>query len=158
MMRRTTRQRREILKALRATTRHPTAAELYAQVRRRAPRVSLGTVYRNLRRLVEEGEALLIETGLGPGHFDGTTRPHHHVTCVSCASVRDVEVGRVLVMEPRVKGERRYRFLGHRLDFFGVCPKCRGRGKDSGAPARKAPGMRMAPSGDEGMRVRPRGR
>lgn len=121
---RMTRQRGQILEALRATTLHPTASELHDQVRRDMPRVSLGTVYRNLKRLVGEGAALQIDTGAGPTHFDGTTRAHHHVTCVSCSSVRDVQVGRVLIMPPRVKGEKRYRFLGHRLDFFGICPKC----------------------------------
>ncbi len=124
MTRRMTRQRRRILDALRSTTLHPTAAELYDRVRREMPRVSLGTVYRNLKTLVGDGDALQIDTGAGPSHFDGTTRPHHHVTCVSCSSVRDVEVGRMLVMPPRVKGEKRYRFLGHRIEFFGICPEC----------------------------------
>jgi Fur family ferric uptake transcriptional regulator len=120
-----TKQRRRILEALRATTLHPTASELYDRVRRDMPRVSLGTVYRNLKLLVGEGDALQLDTGAGRSHFDGTTRPHHHVTCVACSSVRDVEVGRMLILAPRVKGQRAYRFLGHRLEFFGVCPECR---------------------------------
>jgi Fe2+ or Zn2+ uptake regulation protein len=58
---RLTRPRRVILEVVRATEAHPSAALVYPQVRRRLPRVSLGTVYRNLRRLAAEG--LLQERG-----------------------------------------------------------------------------------------------
>ena len=56
-----TRQRRVILEALRGTTSHPTADEVYEMVRRRLPRISLGTVYRNLEILSGEGLVAKLE-------------------------------------------------------------------------------------------------
>jgi hypothetical protein len=52
---RSTMPRRVILDVVRTTDTHPTAAFVFDRVRRRLPRVSLGTVYRNLRRLAAEG-------------------------------------------------------------------------------------------------------
>ena len=69
---RLTRQRRIILEVVRATDAHPTAALVYRRVRRRLPRVSLATVYRNLRTLAAEG--VLTERADPSGvRFDGNT-------------------------------------------------------------------------------------
>src|SRR5499425_1903888 len=74
--------RRVILEVLRGTESHPTAEWVHRVVRRRLPRVSLGTVYRNLRLLVAEG---LVQELPGPhARFDGNTSEHHHFTCVGC--------------------------------------------------------------------------
>src|SRR3989441_7060695 len=86
---RLTRQRRIILEVVRATDAHPTAALVYWRVRRRLPRVSLATVYRNLRTLAAEG--FLTERADPSGvRFDGNTAPHDHFTCVACGRIYDV--------------------------------------------------------------------
>src|SRR2546428_13877357 len=86
---RLTRPRRLILDVLRATDAHPTAAFVYQRVRRRLPRVSLATVYRNLRMLAAEG--LLAERADAGGmRFDGNTGPHDHFTCLACGRLYDV--------------------------------------------------------------------
>src|SRR5207302_5837847 len=90
---RLTRQRRIILEVVRATDAHPTAAFVYRRVRRRLPRVSLATVYRNLRMLAAEG--FLAERADEAGmRFDGNTGPHDHFTCLACRRIYDVP-GRV---------------------------------------------------------------
>lgn len=122
---RVTEQRRRILERLRETTAHPTAAELYETVRRDLPRISLATVYRNLKMLVGHGQALQLDSGLGPSRFDGDTRLHSHATCVQCARVSDVDVGPVTGIRPRVRKGHDFNILGHRLEFFGVCGECR---------------------------------
>src|SRR5882672_7526392 len=74
--------RRVVLDVVRATESHPTAEWVHQMVRRRLPRVSLGTVYRNLRLLVAEG---LVNELPGPhARFDGNISEHHHFTCVAC--------------------------------------------------------------------------
>src|SRR5882762_4447255 len=81
---RLTKPRRLILDVVRATDVHPTAAFVYRRVRRRLPRVSLATVYRNLRVLAAEG--LLAERTDAAGlRFDGNAEPHDHFTCVGGA-------------------------------------------------------------------------
>ena len=86
---RLTRPRRLILDLVRGTDAHPSAALVYREVRRRLPRVSLATVYRNLRMLAAEG--LLSERADAGGmRFDGNTDPHDHFTCVACGRIYDV--------------------------------------------------------------------
>src|SRR3989441_1083128 len=89
---RLTRQRRIILEVVRATDAHPTAALVYRRVRRRLPRVSLATVYRNLRVLAAEG-FLAERADTGGLRFDGNTRPHDHFTCLVCGRIYDVPAG-----------------------------------------------------------------
>src|SRR5262245_53016785 len=80
--------RRVVLEVVRATDSHPTAELVHRMVRRRLPRVSLGTVYRNLRLLVAEG---LVKEVPGPhARFDGNTSEHHHFTCLHCGRIADV--------------------------------------------------------------------
>ena len=77
--------RRVVLDVVRATETHPTAEWVHRMVRRRLPRVSLGTVYRNLRLLVAEG---LVKELPGPhARFDGNLSEHHHFTCLSCGRI-----------------------------------------------------------------------
>ena len=86
---RLTRPRRLILDLVRGTDAHPSAAVVYREVRRHLPRVSLATVYRNLRMLAAEG--LLSERAEAGGtRFDGNTDPHDHFTCVACGRIYDV--------------------------------------------------------------------
>src|SRR5882724_8147083 len=81
--------RRVVLEVLRGTDAHPTAESVHRLVRRRLPRVSLGTVYRNLRLLVAEGLAAEIP---GPhARFDANMDAHHHFTCVRCGRIVDVD-------------------------------------------------------------------
>jgi Fe2+ or Zn2+ uptake regulation protein len=125
---RLTRPRRVILEVVRATEAHPSAALVYPQVRRRLPRVSLGTVYRNLRRLAAEG--LLQERGEPTGlRFDGNTAPHDHSTCVACGRVLDVP--RRHVVPPLRQPARGLEILSHRVEFYGRCDPCRCRGVPS---------------------------
>jgi len=125
---RLTRPRRIILEVVRATDVHPSASAVYAQVRRRLPRVSLGTVYRNLRRLAAEGlvQERAEPTGL---RFDGNTAPHDHFTCVSCGRVLDVP--RRGVAPPLQAPARGLEILSHRVEFYGRCGACRRRGGPS---------------------------
>src|SRR5688500_2570446 len=80
--------RRVVLEVVRGTDSHPTAERVHEMVRRRLPRVSLGTVYRNLRLLVETG---LVKELPGPhARFDGNATDHHHFTCTECGRIVDV--------------------------------------------------------------------
>jgi len=121
---RLTRPRRVILEVVRATDAHPSAALVYEAVRRRLPRVSLGTVYRNLRRLAAEG---LVRERAEPGglRFDGNLAPHDHFTCVACGRVLDVPRRRPTpAPEAPVPG---LEILSHRVEFYGRCGACRRR-------------------------------
>jgi Fur family transcriptional regulator, ferric uptake regulator len=120
-----TTQRTIILEELGKLKTHPTVDELYRIVRRRLPRISLGTVYRNLEILSGSGLIQKIEVPGTMKRFDGDTDTHHHVRCISCGAVSDVGSGHTIVV-PEITGDvEGYRIIGCRLDLIGVCPRCR---------------------------------
>ncbi len=86
------RQRESIKEYLMSTKEHPTADVIYQHVREENPKISLGTVYRNLTLLVELGEVRKIPTGDGTDHFDADTSAHSHYFCRCCHRLMDVDV------------------------------------------------------------------
>jgi len=122
---RMTTQRTIILEELGKLKTHPTADELYRIVRRRLPKISLGTVYRNLEILSGSGLIQKIEVPGTMKRFDGEAQTHHHVRCVSCGAVSDVGPGHTIIV-PEITGDvEGYRIVGCRLDLIGICPRCR---------------------------------
>ena len=122
---RNTPQRRVILEELQKVASHPTAVELYESVRRRMPRISLGTVYRNLELLAKTGTIGKLTFGGTEARFDGNPDCHYHVRCVRCGRVDDLDglPPEPVPVEPGQAGG--YQILGHRLEFVGICPRCR---------------------------------
>lgn len=84
------RKRAAILEALRGTKCHPTADWVYRRLKPQYPDLSLGTVYRNLGRFCESGQAVSLGVIRGQEHFDGDTRPHAHLVCGKCGAVVDI--------------------------------------------------------------------
>jgi len=120
---RNTRARRIILETVRATDVHPTAEWVFERARRDLPRVSLGTVYRNLRLLVREG--LLAERAdAGGSRFDGNLSEHQHFTCVACGRVFDLRAPVRRTVPLRVASQTGFEVLRHRIEFFGRCADC----------------------------------
>jgi Fe2+ or Zn2+ uptake regulation protein len=141
---RLTNPRRVVLEVVRGTESHPTAAGVHRAVRRRLPRVSLGTVYRNLRLLVAEG---LVQELPGPhARFDGNLAEHHHFTCLGCGRMADV-AGPVTephsrALRARVAAEGGFSVTHHRIEFYGRCPACRMR-RGGGGPGGRARARRV---------------
>jgi Fe2+ or Zn2+ uptake regulation protein len=139
--------RRVVLEVVRGTDSHPTAERVHEMVRRRLPRVSLGTVYRNLRLLVAQG---LVNELPGPhARFDGNVSDHHHFTCLGCGRIADVAGtmtephSRALCL--RVAAQSGLSVSHHRIDFYGRCPECREGA--SGKPARRKGGAAAGAAG-----------
>jgi len=101
--------------------------ELFMMVRKRIPRISLGTVYRNLDRLVAEDEIQKIATGEGITRFDGTPSPHYHIRCIRCGRVDDVPMEYDSGLDKALQGRSECAVMGHSIEFKGMCPECRGR-------------------------------
>jgi len=124
-LQRITQQRRVILEELRKRSSHPTADELHRQVRRRLPRVSLGTVYRNLDVLARAGLVRRLDLAGGKVRFDGDPSEHYHVRCVECGRVSDVARGQITAPQWPAQVVNGHTITGYRLEFEGVCPQCR---------------------------------
>ncbi len=86
------RQRESIKEYLMSTQEHPTADVIYQHVKENYPKISLGTVYRNLTLLVDLGAVRKISAGDGTEHYDADTSAHSHYYCRCCHRVMDLEV------------------------------------------------------------------
>lgn len=146
---RNTPQRRVILEELRQVTSHPTAAELYELVRTRMPKVSLGTVYRNLDFLARRGTIQKLTLGRSEARFDGNPDHHYHVRCVGCGRVDDVNGVSADFSPEDLDRVHDYQILGHRLEFVGVCGRCR-RMQEEDAGIAADPVFRLSQSGQNG--------
>jgi len=120
-----TRQRQVILEEIRKMEYHPNADEVYEAVRRRMPRISLGTVYRNLESLSRAGIINKLELGGTKKRFDGKLENHHHVRCIECGRLENVSSVSTLDIENAFRGVCGYQITGYQLILNGLCPDCR---------------------------------
>ena len=121
--RRFSHQRERIYQAVRSSHAHPTAEEVYSQLKPEMPRLSLGTVYRNLRQMAAEGRLAEVD---GPvARFDAFLTPHTHFRCTGCGAVLDAET--VALPEDlfaRVQSDTGCELRGYQITFSGTCPHC----------------------------------
>ena len=120
----TSRQRDLIFYVIRSTHCHPTADWIFDKARKEMPNISLGTVYRNLNFLRDEGQIQELCFGKGVSRYDGDLRSHYHVRCIECGRVEDVPYIAPLVSSLQVEELTGYRIHTHRLEFSGLCPEC----------------------------------
>ncbi|MBN2031487.1 transcriptional repressor [bacterium] len=120
----TSRQRNLILCVIRSTHCHPTADWIFERARKDMPNISLGTIYRNLNLLRDEGKIQELRFGNSVSRYDGDLRSHYHVRCMECGEVVDVPHIVPLVSSQQVEELTGYRIHKHRLEFTGLCPDC----------------------------------
>ena len=121
-MQRLTNQKQIILEYLRSVRTHPTAEEVYEAVRKKLPRISLATVYRNLENFAENGTILEIKGEIK--RFDGDISEHQHFICEDCGKVFDIFERNF----PWQKLERKIKRIGQAKNYdiyiYGLCKKC----------------------------------
>ena len=125
---RMTKQRTIIYEELCKLYTHPTADEIYRIVKKKLPKVSLGTVYRNLEILSNKGVVKKLELGLNQRRYDGNVHRHYHVRCLKCGVLKDLPDHVVSFSDDKLKESCDFVIKGHDLEFFGLCPKCKENG------------------------------
>lgn len=122
---RITPQRLALLELLINSEDHPSAGQLYDQLKPKFPTMSLATVYKTLNLLKEMGEIREIGFSDGDNRYDAV-KPfsHAHLICTQCRSIIDADVPALFDEEQALAARSGYRITGHRFDFFGICPKC----------------------------------
>ncbi|MBE5939417.1 MAG: transcriptional repressor [Lachnospiraceae bacterium] len=118
------RQREAVKTFLMSRKDHPTAEFVYQNVREEYPNISLGTVYRNLTFLVENGEAIKISCGDKSEHFDGNPKPHYHFYCKECGGVSDLDMDDLSFMNTLASKNFNGQIWGHNTVFYGICENC----------------------------------
>lgn len=122
------RQRNLIFEAIKNNPIHPTAKEVYSQVRRVCPNISLGTVYRNLNYLSETGFIKHISVSDGCDRYDGRLDRHFHLICKCCGRVTDVEAEKDTGIEKSAETLTGYIVDDMDIVMRGVCPDCQKNG------------------------------
>lgn len=117
------RQRQLVLEAVLSRRDHPSADEIYLDVRTRDSRISRGTVYRNLRLLSENGEIMHVKVP-SADRYDWRLDKHYHLICTECGRVSDIALEYDPKFDERVFEETGYAINRHRIVFEGVCPEC----------------------------------
>jgi len=122
---RMTNQRKVILGELMKHVDHPTADEIYVEIRKILPKVSLGTVYRNLDQMSQQGTILKLE-GAGQKRFDPNPEPHPHFRCLKCGCVEDIMEE---IVPPKIDASSKWlttrELSGYNLEYYGYCFNCK---------------------------------
>ena len=122
---RITPQRLAVLKILASSEEHPSVEEIYEQVRKKFPTTSLATVYKTVSVLKKMNEVLELGFPDGSNRYDGKKPyPHPHMICTKCREILDPDLASLEEVTKEIGKETGYKILFHRLDFFGLCPKC----------------------------------
>jgi Fur family peroxide stress response transcriptional regulator len=122
---RLTPQRMAALKILTTSEEHPRVEQIYEHVKADFPMTSLATVYKTVTLLKDMGEVLELGFSDGSNRYDGNRPyPHPHLICTKCGNIMDLEIATLSGLPQDVARRTGYRIVSHRLDFFGICPKC----------------------------------
>ena len=116
-------QRQLIYDAVMARCDHPTADQIYLDVRAKDDKISRGTVYRNLGILSENGEITNVKVPAAD-RFDSRLDRHYHLFCTGCGKVSDAPLGYHDEYDSRILEQTGFQVERHRLVFEGLCPDC----------------------------------
>lgn len=115
------RQRELIIGIIKGRRDHPTADMIYASARESSPNISLGTVYRNLKLLADEGEIITLETEDKRLHYDGDVSRHSHFICSACGKIIDLFKPAETPAELKEEG---FTVTGEKCVYYGLCKEC----------------------------------
>jgi len=120
-----TRQLAAVLEVVGDADDHPTAEDVYTRVRCRLPRVSLGTVYRNLQKLVAQQRLRVVQLPHRAARYDSMLQPHDHFLCERCGTLTDWVREDRPQLDSSALDQAGYLVHAHSLTLYGVCPDCR---------------------------------
>jgi Fur family peroxide stress response transcriptional regulator len=129
---RLTPQRLVMLRILSKSEGHPSAEQIYEQIRADYPTTSRATIYKTLSLLKNMGEVFELTFASVGSHYDGNKPyPHPHLICTKCGQILDPESAFLAGIHQEIARQTGYRITHQQLNFFGLCPKCQ---EDGQAP------------------------
>lgn len=123
--RRSSKKRQAILDEFRNSREHPSAEQIYSRLKPQIPDLSLGTVYRNIGVLLDDGFIISVGTVNGEERFDACAEPHAHFVCSVCSGVYDIPIENISTPDyEKIESATGGKVNSHALSFKGVCKKC----------------------------------
>jgi Fur family peroxide stress response transcriptional regulator len=108
---------------------HPTAQQVYDQVKKIHPTVSLATVYKTFEVLKSLDLIQEINLPQGQARFDSYMKPHINLICLRCGNIVDLDETTAIEETRKVAAAARFKPKGQRIDIFGICKRCSIAGK-----------------------------
>lgn len=121
---RDTKQRRMVLEAVLSRCDHPTADQIYSDLRMKDDKISRGTVYRNLGILAEDGDITNVKVPAAD-RFDSRLDRHYHMYCTRCGRVFDAPLPYRAEDDEQIENDTGFKINRHRVIFEGLCKDCR---------------------------------
>ncbi len=121
---RSSKQRDAVLKAVTSSNEHPTASDVYNEVKKEIPNISLGTVYRDLSQLAENGLIEIADSSDGKAHYEGKLDGHLHFVCENCGRITDIFCKPQLPDELKQFEKNGFLIRSQRTVFYGLCEDC----------------------------------
>jgi Fur family peroxide stress response transcriptional regulator len=116
-------QRLAILRYLEGNRDHPSAEEIYRDIKRDFPTMSFATVYNTLEALRAHGQVIQLSIDPKRRRYDPDTTMHHHLICRRCSRIVDIHIDfDISLPEEFNKG---YSLIGSHIEFYGICPECK---------------------------------
>lgn len=120
-----TNQRQAILEAFHAGPTHVTAQEVYERVNVNHPEIGFATVYRFLKKMVEQNIATEVRMGNLSARYELNVKNHHdHLTCTSCGKIVEFEDEKIEELQLSVAKKFRFQLTSHVLELYGLCDLC----------------------------------
>ena len=117
-------QRLAVYNYLMNTCSHPSADVIYKDIHIQYPTMSLATVYKALKTLVEVGLVQEINVGEGNFRYDGTSYSHPHIQCLKCGKVDDFNGLDLDNLNSLAQKNTNYRIVSNKVYFYGYCKDC----------------------------------
>ena len=118
-------QRIAVYKYLKSTIEHPSAEVIYKAIQPEYPTMSLATVYKALKTLIEVNLVQEINVGEGNFRYDGNMCSHPHIQCLTCGRVDDISGICFSDLNDKIKPFTDYKIMENRVYFYGICNKCK---------------------------------
>lgn len=103
---------------------HPTASDIFLQARKAMPHISLGTVYRNLDKLIATNQIVKFASGENRSRYDTVQEDHFHIRCEKCGLVKDLKCVDVCEVCQQASEECDFTQVNVSLEITGLCPRC----------------------------------
>ncbi len=103
---------------------HPSAEAVYDEVKQKIPAISLATVYKNIRTFLESGIFQEVSLHHGSLRVEPNLRPHHHLVCLKCKSIADLDETELEPVRLKRKLPRGFEVQRFAVDILGICQAC----------------------------------
>ncbi len=103
---------------------HLTSDEVYAMAKEQLPSIGIATVYRNLRKLAQNGEVQQLSLPNDVDRFDGNVAEHYHLICDDCGKIIDADLGLLNDIDDLILEKTGFYAKSHQLTMGGYCSEC----------------------------------